>query len=166
MFTVEKASRIFPETQTADVVPAITARYQLLSAEDQLALIWFAYTEMGRTITVAALGAARMQFCKLALEEISAMSADQQSKVMCDLATKVDMPIGRQYANWSINGARLYELGEPARKVMVSSIPQGCLPTPVLFLSLKKVEKGQQISILVICCGYGVRPCQGRRQHC
>ncbi|WP_461566953.1 orange carotenoid protein N-terminal domain-containing protein, partial [Synechococcus sp.] len=58
MFTIEKASQIFPETLTADVVPAITARFELLSAEDQLALIWYAYLEMGKTITVAALGAA------------------------------------------------------------------------------------------------------------
>ena len=54
MFTIDKAAQIFPDTRTADAVPAITARYKLLSAEDQLAPIWFAYLEMGRTITVAA----------------------------------------------------------------------------------------------------------------
>ena len=58
MFTIDKAAQIFPDTRTADAVPAITARFKLLSAEDQLALIWFAYLEMGRTITVAAPGAA------------------------------------------------------------------------------------------------------------
>jgi hypothetical protein len=153
MFTIEKAAQIFPETKTADVIPAITARYQLLSAEDQLALIWFAYTEMGKTITVAAPGAARMQFCQLALKEISEMSPDQQSKVMCDLATKVDMPIGRQYANWSIN-VKLgfwYELGELMRKGTVAGIPQGyklSANANSVLESLKKVEQGQQISIL------------------
>ena len=54
MFTLDKARQIFPDTLTADAVPAITARFKLLSAEDQLALIWFAYLEMGQTITVAA----------------------------------------------------------------------------------------------------------------
>ena len=43
MFTLEKATQIFPDTLSADVVPAITARFRLLSAEDQLALIWYAY---------------------------------------------------------------------------------------------------------------------------
>ena len=43
MFTLDKARQIFPDTLTADAVPAITARFKLLSAEDQLALIWFAY---------------------------------------------------------------------------------------------------------------------------
>ena len=56
MFTLDKARQIFPDTLTADAVPAITARFKLLSAEDQLALIWFAYLEMGQTITVADLG--------------------------------------------------------------------------------------------------------------
>lgn len=41
MFTLTKASQIFPETLAADAVPAITARFRLLSAEDQLALIWY-----------------------------------------------------------------------------------------------------------------------------
>ena len=39
MFTLDRATQIFPDTRTADVVPAITARFSLLSAEDQLALI-------------------------------------------------------------------------------------------------------------------------------
>ena len=59
MFTLEKAAQIFPETRSADVVPAITARFALLSAEDQLALIWYAYLQMGTTITVAAPAAER-----------------------------------------------------------------------------------------------------------
>ncbi|HBH72697.1 MAG TPA: Red carotenoid-binding protein, partial [Synechococcales bacterium UBA10510] len=42
MFTLDKASQIFPGTLSADVVPAVTARFRLLSAEDQLALIWYA----------------------------------------------------------------------------------------------------------------------------
>ena len=81
MFTLDKARQIFPDTLTADAVPAITARFKLLSAEDQLALIWFAYLEMGQTITVAAPGAARMQLARPILEQILAMSFDEQTKV-------------------------------------------------------------------------------------
>ena len=62
MYTIDKARQIFPDTQTADAVPAITARFKLLSAEDQLALIWFAYLEMGQTITVAAPGGSENGF--------------------------------------------------------------------------------------------------------
>ena len=72
MFTLDKARQIFPDTLTADAVPAITARFKLLSAEDQLALIWFAYLEMGQTITVAAPGAARMELARPILDQILA----------------------------------------------------------------------------------------------
>ena len=62
--TIEEARGIFPSTLAADVVPATIARFEQLSAEDQLALIWYAYLEMGKTITIAAPGAARMQFAE------------------------------------------------------------------------------------------------------
>jgi len=95
MFTLEKASQIFPETLSADVVPAITARFRLLNAEDQLALIWYAYLEMGNTITVAAPGAARMQFAEPVLNQIKAMSFSEQSQVMCDLTATSFRPTHR-----------------------------------------------------------------------
>jgi hypothetical protein len=45
-------------------VPKITEQFKKLTAEDQLALIWFAFTEMGKTVTVAAPGAANMIFAQ------------------------------------------------------------------------------------------------------
>jgi hypothetical protein len=38
--TLEDARGIFPTTLSADVVPATIARFNQLSDEDQLALIW------------------------------------------------------------------------------------------------------------------------------
>jgi len=49
-YTIETARNIFPNTLAADAIPATTARFIQLSAEDQLALIWFAYLEMGQGI--------------------------------------------------------------------------------------------------------------------
>ena len=95
MITLDRASQIFPETRSADVVPAITARFKLLSAEDQLALIWYAYLEMGTTITIAAPGAASMQLAERTLNDIKAMNFAEQSQLMCDLANRADTPIGR-----------------------------------------------------------------------
>ena len=80
--TLESARSIFPNTLAADLVPATIARFNQLSAEDQLALIWYAYLEMGKTITIAAPGAARMQFAELTLNQIRAMSFSEQTKVI------------------------------------------------------------------------------------
>jgi hypothetical protein len=171
MFTVDRAASIFPETRSADVVPAITARYQLLSAEDQLALIWYAYLEMGRTITIAAPGAARMQFAEPVLNQIKSMSFPEQSQVMCELANRADTTIGRTYAYWSVN-IKLgfwYQLGEWMAAGLVAPVPEGyqlsANAAPVLS-SLKSVDQGQQITILrnfVVDMGFDPAKGEGQR---
>ena len=126
-FTIDSARNIFPNTLSADAVPALTARFNQLSAEDQLAWIWFAYLEMGKTITVAALGAASMQFAEPTLDAIKAMSFQAQSQVMCDLANRADTPICRTYATWTPN-IKLgfwYKLGEWMEQGIVAPIPEG-----------------------------------------
>ena len=153
MFTLDRATRIFPETRSADVVPALTARYRLLSAEDQLALIWFAYLEMGKTITIAAPGAARMQFAEPVLNRIRGMNFAEQSQVMCDLANRADTEIGRWYASWSVN-IKLgfwYKLGEWMEEGIVAPIPEGyqlSANAAAVLSSLKTIDKGQQITVL------------------
>jgi hypothetical protein len=171
MFTLEKATQIFPETLSADVVPAITARFQLLSAEDQLALIWFAYLEMGTTITIAAPGAARMQFAEPVLQQIKAMSFPEQSQVMCDLANRSDTPIGRTYANWSVN-IKLgfwYQLGQWMAAGLVAPIPEGyqlSANAAAVLSSVKSVDQGQQITLLrnfVVDMGFDPAKGEGQR---
>jgi hypothetical protein len=153
MFTLEKAAQIFPDTLSSDVVPAVTARFRLLSAEDQLALIWYAYLEMGTTITVAAPGAARMQFAEPVLNQIKAMSFAEQSQAMCDLANRSDTSIGRTYAIWSVN-IKLgfwYQLGEWMAAGLVAPIPEGyqlSATAAAVLSAVKGVEQGQQITLL------------------
>jgi hypothetical protein len=171
MFTLERATQIFPDTRSADVVPAITARFSLLSAEDQLALIWFAYLEMGSTITVAAPGAASMQFAEPTLNQIKAMDFQAQSQVMCDLASRIDTPIGRTYAYWSVN-IKLgfwHQLGEWMAAGLVAPIPEGyqlSANASAVLSSLKAVEKGQQITLLrnfVVDMGFDPAKGEGQR---
>ncbi|MEY3750299.1 MAG: hypothetical protein RLZZ186_718 [Cyanobacteriota bacterium] len=171
MFTLDRAARIFPETRSADAVPAITARFLQLSAEDQLALIWYAYLEMGTTITVAAPAAARMQFAEQVLSQIKAMTFEEQSQVMCDLANRSDTAIGRTYAGWSVN-IKLgfwYQLGEWMAAGLVAPIPEGyqlSANASAVLSSLKAVEQGQQITLLrnfVVDMGYSPEKGIGQR---
>ena len=171
MFTLEKAAQIFPNTRSADEVPAITARFRLLSAEDQLALIWYAYLEMGTTITIAAPGAARMQFAEPVLQQIKAMDFQAQSQVMCDLANRTDTAIGRTYANWSVN-IKLgfwYQLGQWMAAGLVAPIPEGyqlSANAAAVLNSVKAVEQGQQITLLrnfVVDMGFDPAKGEGQR---
>ncbi|MBL1210837.1 orange carotenoid-binding protein [Geminocystis sp. GBBB08] len=163
-FTIDSARTIFPQTLAADVVPATIARFSQLSAEDQLALIWFAYLEMGKTITIAAPGAASMVLAESTLNEIKTMTAQQQSQVMCDLANRADTPICRTYAVWSVN-IKLgfwYELGKLMEKGIVAPIPEGyqlSANANSVLEAIKKLESGQQITVLrnaVVDMGYDV----------
>ena len=151
--TIESARGIFPSTLAADVVPATIARFEQLSAEDQLALIWYAYLEMGKTITIAAPGAARMQFAEPTLNQIRQMSFADQSQVMCDLANRVDTPVSRSYSVWSPN-IKLgfwYKLGEWMEQGIVAPIPEGyqlSANAAAILDAIKRLEGGQQITVL------------------
>ena len=126
-YTINSARSIFPNTLAADVVPATTARFNQLSPEDQLAWIWFTYLEMGKTVTIAAPGAASMQLAELTLNEMKKMNFQQQTQVMCDLANRADTEICRTYAIWSQN-IKLgfwYQLGLWMEQKIVAPIPEG-----------------------------------------
>ena len=152
-FTIDTARNIFPGTLSADAVPATIARFSQLRAEDQLALIWFSYLEMGKTITVAAPGAANMQFAEGTLNQIRQMSFQEQSQVMCDLTNSADTPICRTYSTWSPN-IKLgfwYQLGEWMEQGIVAPIPKGyqlSANASAILQTIKELEAGQQITVL------------------
>ncbi|MDJ0580401.1 orange carotenoid-binding protein [Crocosphaera sp.] len=155
-FTLDSARNIFPNTLAADAVPATIARFEQLSAEDQLALIWFAYLEMGKNITVAAPGAANMQFAQGTIKDMVSMTPLEQSQAMCDLANRADTPISRTYATWSPN-IKLgfwYELGRLMEEGKIAPIPEGyklSANASAILLTITGLESGQQITVLRNC---------------
>ena len=124
-----------------------------LSVDDQLALLWYVYTQMGRSITPAAPGAARMQFAEGVLNQIKQMSHGQQLEVMRDLAAKRDTPISRSYGIWSVNTklAFWFELSELMVQGFVAPIPpnyQASGDVEQALESIKELDFGQQITVL------------------
>jgi len=126
---------------------------------------------MGTTITIAAPGAARMQFAEPVLQQIKAMDFQAQSQVMCDLANRTDTAIGRTYANWSVN-IKLgfwYQLGQWMAAGLVAPIPEGyqlSANAAAVLNSVKAVEQGQQITLLrnfVVDMGYDPAKGEGQR---
>ncbi len=161
-YTVASARNIFPSTVSADAVPATIARFSQLSAEDQLALIWFAYLEMGQSITIAAPGAANMQFAEITMDKIKNMTPLEQSQTMCDLANRADTEVSRTYATWTPN-IKLgfwYRLGEWMEQGYVAPIPEGyklSANAAAVLQAIRGLESGQQITVLrnaVVDMGY------------
>jgi hypothetical protein len=160
--TLESARTIFPSTLSANAVPAVMAQFNQLTAEDQLALIWFAYTEMGKTITIAAPGAASMVLAEGLLNQIRQMSAREQTQVMFDLANRADTPISRAYAVFSPN-IKLgfwYQLGQWMEQRIVAPIPSDyklSANAEAVLGAIRQLDAGQQITVLrsaVVDMGY------------
>ncbi len=161
-YTIESAQGIFPTTAIAETVPATSEAFYKLSVEDQLALLWFAYTEMGITITPAATGAASMVLAEGLLNEIKAMQPEAQSKAMYDLASNADTAICRTYSSFRVN-TKLgfwYELGQMMKQGLVAPIPPGYKmgeDAIAVLETIKKLDAGQQITVLrntVVHMGY------------
>jgi hypothetical protein len=151
--TTASVQSIFPDTQVATIVPKTIEQFKQLKAEDQLALIWFAFTEMGKTITVAAPGAANMMFAQGILDQIKQMPPVEQAQAMCDLANHADTPICRTYSSFSMNIKLGFwnQLGEWMEQGIVAPIPKGYKLSPKASAVLKSIEDadpGQQITIL------------------
>ncbi len=160
--TIESAQSMFSGTTTPSRIPAILDQFNQLSHEDQLALLWYAYTETGNAITPAALGASSMFLIEDLLDRIKRMSGPEQTQVMFDLVKRADTAISRSYGSYSAN-TRLgfwYQLAEWMAEGLVAPVQYGYqLSTQgqELFGTLKQLDGGQQIQILrdiVVNMGY------------
>lgn len=143
----------FTQFDLADAVPTTTALYKRLSVDDQLAFLWYVYTEMGSSITPAAPGSARLQLAEGVLNQIKQMSHSEQLEVMRDLAANRNSAISRSYGIWSPNTklAFWYELSELMVKGLVIPMPPGYRPSKdvvQLLEVIKQLDFGQQITVL------------------
>ena len=161
-FTIESARSIFPDTKVANAVPATVESFERLKAEDQLALLWFAYTEMGVTITAAAMQVVDMVFAEKTLNQIKQMPELEQTQVMCDLVNHTDTPICRTYSAFGTN-VKLgfwYQLSEWMKQELVAPIPEGyklSATASEVLEAIRQLEGGQQLTVLrdiVLNMGY------------
>ncbi|MBF2026202.1 MAG: Orange carotenoid protein [Oscillatoriales cyanobacterium C42_A2020_001] len=157
-FTTESTSTRFSNpylstVETSDSVASVTAQIKRLSTDDQLALLWYVYTEMGTSVTPAAPGAARLQLAEGLLNQIKAMSFAEQLTFMRDLANQVDTADTRAYGILSANTklAFWYQLAEWMRQGIVVPMPADYSASTDAYQTLealKQLDMGQQITVL------------------
>jgi Orange carotenoid protein, N-terminal/Nuclear transport factor 2 (NTF2) domain len=161
-FTIESAQAMFAGSGLPSPIPGILANFEELSVEDRLAILWYAYTETGKSITRAALGAASMALVEGMLNDIKGMSRTEQTQVMFDLASRVDTPLCRTYGYFSAN-TKLgfwYQLADWMEQGIVTPIPTDFTASDdanLLFQAIQKLDGGQQIQVLrdiVLNMGY------------
>jgi Orange carotenoid protein, N-terminal/Nuclear transport factor 2 (NTF2) domain len=169
-YTIDSARTIFPNTQVADAIPATIESFDRLSAEEQLALLWFAYTEMGVTITPAAMSLANMVFAEKTLTQVKQMPFPEQMQFMCDLVNHTDTPICRTYSSFGTN-VKLgfwYQLSEWMKQEIIAPIPEhyklSAKASDVL-QAIRQLEGGQQLTVLqAIVAKMGYFPTEGISQ--
>ncbi|BCL35435.1 orange carotenoid protein N-terminal domain-containing protein [Nostoc sp. MS1] len=162
--TSTRFSQTFNNIQTGDAVASTIAVFQSLSVDDKLAVLWYAYTEMGRSITPAATGAARLQLAEGLLIQIKQMSHAEQLQVMRDLAAKTNTQFSRSYGILSTNTklAFWYELSELMVKGFVVPMPANYTISrdgAQVLETIKALDFGQQITVFRrIAADMGVDP--------
>ena len=77
------------------------ADIQSLSVDDQLGVLWFVYTEMGKSITPAAPGASGSDIAQGLFDRVKGLSHEEQLQVMRDIASKTNTEISRIYGAMS-----------------------------------------------------------------
>jgi Orange carotenoid protein, N-terminal len=77
------------------------AEIQSLSVDDQLGLLWFVYTEMGKSITPAAPGASGSDIAQGLFDRVKELPHEEQLQVMRDIASKSNTEISRIYGSMS-----------------------------------------------------------------
>ena len=74
---------------------------QALSVDDQLALLWFVYEKLGKSITPAAPGASGIEIAQGLFNQVKELSHEEQLQVQRDIASKKNTLHSREYGSLS-----------------------------------------------------------------
>lgn len=75
------------------------ATFRKLSVDDQLALLWYIYENMGDSVTPAAPGSASSEIAERLFEQVKQKSHSEQLEIMRNLAAQRDSLISREYGS-------------------------------------------------------------------
>ena len=72
-----------------------------LTTDDQLGLLWFVYTKLGKSITPAAPGASGSEIAQGLFNQVKELPHEQQLQVMREIVEKANTQLSRQYGSLS-----------------------------------------------------------------
>lgn len=138
---------------SVNAVANTIASIKQLTTDEQLGLLWILYKNMGRSITPAAPGAARLQFAEGLLEQVKAMPQQLQLQFMRDLVEKKNTSETRAYGVLSSNTklAFWYQLAvlmDAGTVIPVPSYYKLSDAATRIFGQISKLEFGQQITVM------------------
>lgn len=133
---------------------SLVQAFQSLDVDQQLALFWFVYTEMGDSVTPAAPGAstASSQVAESLFEQVKAKSHDEQLQIQRDLIARKNNLISREYGAFSDTTKLLfwYLLATGMDEGTVIPVPENYqLPSQAqqVLDQIKQLDFNQQITL-------------------
>jgi hypothetical protein len=139
---------------TTNANNSLVQAFQQLEVDQQLALFWYIYAEMGDSITPAAPGASTVspQVAQSLYDQVEALSTEEQLQLQRDLITQKNSLIAREYGAMSDTTKLLfwYMLAQGMEKMTIVPFPQGyklVSEADQLLAEIKKLDFGQQITL-------------------
>ena len=148
---------------TSNTAPEQFKAFQSLSTDDQLALFWFIYKEMGKSITPAAPGASTVSpgIAEGLFNQVKEKSHEEQLQIQRDLIDRKNSLIAREYGALGDTTRLLfwYRLAQGMDEGTIIPVPAGYeAPDSIqgVLEQIKQLEFEQQITLfrdLVGCWG-------------
>jgi Orange carotenoid protein, N-terminal len=142
-------------TTTSNINPELISTFTALSTDQQLALLWFIYQEVGKSITPAAPGAstAAPTIAEGLFKQVAEMSREQQLQVQRDLVEHKNSLICREYGALSDTTKLLfwYLLAQGMDRVEIIPMPEGYTLDPQAaqcLQQLQQLQHAEQIAVL------------------
>jgi Orange carotenoid protein, N-terminal len=139
----------------SNVHPEMTEAFQALDTDQQLALLWFIYKEIGKSITPAAPGAstAAPTIAEGLFKQVAEMSHDEQLQIQRDLVEGKNSLISREYGALSDTTKLLfwYLLAQGMDRTEIIPMPADYQLTEAAtqcMTKLQALEHAEQISVL------------------
>ena len=129
------------------------AKFEQLSTDEKLGLLWIIYKNMGNSITPAAPGAATPQFTKTLLGQVKEMEQQQQLEFMRDLVNQTSTEYTQQYRAFTNDNKLLfwYELAVLMTNGEVIPVPASYSlsnDAAKLFNTISTLDFNSQITVL------------------
>lgn len=139
---------------TSNTASAQLSAFQSLDVDQQLALFWFIYTEMGESITPAAPGASTVSptIAEGLFNQVKDLPHDEQLQLQRDLITHKNTLISREYGAIGDTTKLLfwYMLAQGMENGTVSPMPEDyklSAEADALFTQIKGLEFNEQITL-------------------
>lgn len=142
-----------PTTQiTQQPTKTLFQRYDALSVDDKLALLFYVYKAMGESITPAAPGAANLDLAQPLVTEMFELSEDEQLAVMRAVMRGDQTDLSQRYGGLSANNQLLVWYGwAKAMGDRIVGMPSNYKtegPVKEILSEIKEMEFQAQISLL------------------